>query len=101
MKALSSFYTGVGRNKAEITVTVTLGRLSFSSCNNPERFVIAVFTVWMNKSRFLKKKVWGTCHTCECLVTVLKLITSQYLLPWKNLSFRDNQIPFLKHCRGG
>ena len=93
MNAPSGFYTGVERNEAEITVTVILGRLSFSSCNNPVRFVIAVFTVWMNRSRFLKKKVWGTCHTCECLVTVLKLMTSHYLLPWKILALEITRFP--------
>ena len=62
MKSLSGFDTGVRRNKAEITVTVILGRLSFSSCNNPERFIIAVSAVWMNKSRFLEKKVQGICQ---------------------------------------
>lgn len=81
MKSLSGFDTGVRRNKAEITVTVILGRLSFSSCNNPERFIIAVSAVWMNKSRFLEKKVQGICQACEYLVTVLKSTTNQDLLP--------------------
>lgn len=81
MKALSGFDTGVRGNKAEITVTVILGRLSFSSWNSPERVIIAVSAVWMNKSRFLEKKVQGTCQICESLVTVLKSTTNQDLLP--------------------